>query len=486
MHQMSEEKKRKSINIIDETKKPAVTIAMLAWPILLEQLLTSLVGYVDQAMVGAMGRNYTAAISISNPVINMINGIIMALGVGFTAHISRAIGAKDIERAKHLMRQAIVTVAGVGIPISIAVFSMGRAIPTWMGGEAEILADAAIYNRIIACGLMFRTMSTVLTALFRGFGDTKTPMVVNVAMNVVHVIINMLLIYETRTYSLFGLEFSMYGAGWGVAGAATSTAVSNILGAIALLLVTFLRKGPMQLPIKGNYKPDFAVLKSVMLISVPAAMERVTMSFANIITTRSIASLGTVAVAANSIALTAESISYMPGFAFGAAATTLVGQSLGAKRADLAEGYVKSCVKIASAFMAVITVLMYIFAANMVSIFTPDAEVIRLSAICLQLSATIQVPQVISSILSGGMRGAGDTKWTFIVMLISMWTVRIPLNLLFIRGMSLALPAAYVAMNTDICVRCIGFFLRYRTGKWKTVLGDDTPKTGPKPQAAKN
>lgn len=157
-------------------------------------------------------------------------------------------------------------------------------------------------------------------------------MFVNIGVNIVNVIGNFLLIYPTRTMSLFGMEFTMIGAGWGVAGAAAATSGSATIGALIMLAVLFLKKGPMQLSIKGQYMPDWAILKTVFRISLPAAFERIAMSSAGIITTSTVATLGTVAVAANSLYLTAESMCFMPGFAFSTAATTLVGQSLGAKR----------------------------------------------------------------------------------------------------------------------------------------------------------
>lgn len=463
---------KSKLSVVDENKKPALTVALLAWPVFLEQILVSLVGYMDTAMVGSLGKNATAAVSISNAPMFLVNGVIMALGVGFTALISRAVGADEIERAKKLMRQAIFAVVMLGVPISIGFFSLARQIPAWMGGAPEILDDAATYNRIIAVGLVFRTLSMILTSLYRGYGDTKTPLVANMAVNIINVVGNFLLIFETREITLAGASFTMPGAGWGVAGAAVATSGSAIVGALILLMVTFLRPGPMKLSIRGDYRPDREIFKSVGKISVPAALERITMSLASILTTSTIATLGTAAVAANSLALTAESISFMPGFALGTAATTLVGQSLGAKRADLAQKYVRTTVIISAAMMLVFGTLLYIFATQLVGLFTPDEEVIELGAVCLRISAYIQIPQVIASVLSGGMRGAGDTKWTFFIISGAMWLIRIPMTLIGIRVLGYGLDFAYYAMNADICARCIGYYLRYRTGRWKDVIRD--------------
>ena len=447
------------VSVVDESRRPSFTIVMLAWPVFIEQILVSLVSYVDTAMVGSMGANATAAVSISNSPNMLVNGTIMAVGVGFTAMISRSIGAEDLQRAKDLMRQALLVV-------------VAEKIPLWMGAQAEILPDAAVYNRIIAASLIFRTMSMIITSIMRGYGDTKTPMFVNIGVNIVNVIGNFLLIYPTRAISLFGMEFTMIGAGWGVAGAAAATSGSATIGALIMLAVLFLKKGPMQLSIKGEYMPDWAILKTVFRISLPAAFERIAMSSAGIITTSTVATLGTVAVAANSLYLTAESMCFMPGFAFSTAATTLVGQSLGAKRPDLAEKYVKITAKIASVVMLFMSVLLYVFAGPILRMFTPDLAVIALGTICLQYDAFIQVPQMLAQVLAGALRGAGDTKWTFIIITVSMWGVRILGTVIGIRVLNFGLEAACLAMCADQCVRCILFFLRYRTGKWKEVIRD--------------
>ncbi len=162
----------------------------------------------------------------------------------------------------------------------------------------------------------------------------------------------------------------------------------------------------------------------------------------------------------------------MPGFAFATAATTLVGQSLGAKRPDLAQVYVKSTTKIATVIMAVMSVLLYIFAGQILRLFTPDLAVIALGTVCLRYDAFIQVPQMIAQVLSGALRGAGDTKWTFIIITASMWGIRILGTVVGIRLLHFGLQAACLAMCADQCCRCILFYLRYRTGKWKDAIND--------------
>ena len=214
------------VSVTDPNSKPIQVIVMLAWPIFLEQVLVSLVQSVDTAMVGSLGAAATASISISQTPINLINSVIMALGVGFTTMIARAVGAKQLEYSRLLIRQSILVVVGLGIPLSVLTFALSRKIPMWMGAAPEIWDDAQTYIRIIACSMLFRGLLMVLTAIYRGFGDSKTPMMVNIAINLVNVLGNYLLIYQTREISVFGNSFTMWGAGMGVAGAAIATAAS--------------------------------------------------------------------------------------------------------------------------------------------------------------------------------------------------------------------------------------------------------------------
>ena len=460
------------MSVVDTNRKPIATIFMLAWPVFLEQILVSLVNYVDTAMVGSLGAYATASVSISNSPNMLVNGLIMSLGVGFTAMISRAIGAEDLERAKNLMRQALTMVVMLGVPLMTVLICLAGKIPEWMGAEPDVLPYAMLYNRIFACSLIFRCMSMLITSMMRGYGDTKTPMFVNMGVNLVNVVGNFLMIYPTRELSVFGFTFTMFGCGWGVAGAAAASSLSSTCGALTMLSVLFFRKGPLQLNFKGNFLPDKDLLRNVLRISLPAAFERIAMSLGGIINTSTIATLGTVAIAANSLYLTAESMCFMPGFAFGTAATTLVGQSLGAKLPNMAEKYVKTTAILGSCVMAVLGTGLYVFANPILRMFTPDPAVIALGTVCLQYDAFIQVPQMLAQIFSGALRGAGDTKWTFIIIASCQWTLRIMGTVICVRVLGFGLVSSCLAMCADQCMRCVLFYLRFRTGKWKTVIKD--------------
>lgn len=455
--------------LLDESRSPVRNILWLAWPIFLENLLMTLVSYADTAMVGSLGAYATASVSISNSVVFLLNGVILSLGVGITALISQSIGADDVQLTKKLTRHAVLILIFIGIPIALILGICHRTIPEWMGAEADIIDYAASYNKIVAPGRFFSIASMLIFSAVRGCGDTKTPLRINIGVNLLNVIGNFFLIYETREVELFGKTFTIFGAGWGVDGAAAATAFSMAVGGTAAILLLFLKKSsPMHITLRESYRPDFDIVKKIFKISIPAMMERICMSGAGVVISRSIATLGTVTIAANTVYTTAESISFMPGFAFAAASTTLVGQSIGADKKDLAERYMKSCVTTSVVFMTFMGVMLFFFGRYVVLMFSQDPDVLILATECLRIAAILQPAQTGAMVFAGGLRGAGDTFWPMLITAFGMWLFRALLGaIICIRVLHLGLPAAVWCMVLESYIRFLLFWLRTRTGKWK-------------------
>ncbi len=459
--------KKRVFDINDTSKSPARLIFLLAWPVFLEQIFTTLVSYADTAMVGALGKNATASVSISNSPIFLLNGIIMSLGVGITTLVAQATGAGEKALVKKLIRHAVMIILYLGVPMTLIIALLHRAIPQWMGADPEILDTAAQYNLIVSAGRLFSLMSMTLNSVFRGYGDTKTPLKANLTMNIVNIVGNYFLINPTHEVQLFKkFIFTVPGAGWGVAGAAAATAFSMFVGGMFTLLVAFLRKNGFEISLKESYRLDWKLMKKIFRISLPAMLERICMSSSGIFVTKSVATLGTVSVAANSLALTAESLSFMPGFAFQMAATTLVGQCIGANRLDRAKIFTRTTCIIASVVMLFTGALIYIFSTQIISFFTPDAEVIELSAAYLRVVAFLQIPQVLCWVFSGALRGAGDTQYNFYITAATNWGIRTLFSILMIRVFGFGLVSLGYVCLVETCVRLGLLFLRYRGGKW--------------------
>ena len=461
---------KRQLNLTDETISPVRVILALTWPLFLEQILTTLVSYADTAMVGALGVRATASVSISNSFVFLINGVVMALGVGITAYVARTVGAREYEAAKSYIRHALLLLLYVGVPISGLLIGLHRLIPKWMGAEPEIMDSAASYLLITSLFRIFNLSTMLLSGVFRGRGDTKTPLYINIAVNLINVAGNYLLINPTHEVRLFSFAITVPGAGMGVDGAALSTGFSWLIGGVLMAALLYIKKDPTRISIRDSMRLDPALMKRVVHISVPAMLERFCMSTASIVFSRAVASLGTVVFAANSVYITAESISFMPGFAFATAATTLVGQALGAKKKDLAVKYAYKTVAVGASVLTFSGMMIYIFARQLVSFFTPDPDAIELAVQCLHQVAFIQPIQVTAWILAGALRGAGDTKWPFYITAICNWGIRTMGAYLCIRVFHLGLPEAVLCACADCVVRALLTYLRFRTGKWQQAL----------------
>lgn len=308
---------------MDETKGMRKRVLTLAVPSIIENMLLSIVEYADTGMVGSLGPMATAAVAVNTPVTWLFNSTIMAISVGGTVAVAQSIGAGKNEKAKRLTDQAWMAVLVFSAVVLVGLLALSRWIPVWMGAEPEIIDIAVTYLRIIAVGLPFAFVSIVFNGILRGSGDTKTPLKLNMMTNVLNVIGNFLLIFPERDILLGDMSIHMWGAGWGVAGAAISTTVSRIVAAV-LVVIMMTRQPVIKLDIRRQ-KADRDLLGQIFRIGIPTALERLSISSGQIVFFRVVSSLGTASLAAHQLANTAESIAYMPAFGFQIAATTLVG-----------------------------------------------------------------------------------------------------------------------------------------------------------------
>ena len=467
---------KQKIDLTNENQNIFKVIIWLAWPLFLEQILSTLVSFVDTAMVGSLGAAATASVSISNSFVFLINGVMISLGIGLTAYVARSVGAKDYDAAKAYIRHALILLMMIGLPVALTPVVLYKQIPLWMGADEQYLAQAQEYLLITSVFRIFTMAIMVLGSVYRGRGDTKTPLRVNIVVNIVNVVGNYLLIHDPHTIHLhlLGAEINipMIGAGMGVAGAALSTGISWLLGGLTLTYLLFKKDDPTRLSLRDSFKPDSQIIGRVVKLSVPAMLERLCMSGAGIVVTKSIASLGMTAVAANAVYSTAESLSYMPAFAFANACTTLVGQALGAKKPDLAKRYGWYTVYVGLVIMTLAGLGLYFFATPLSMMINQDAEVVSLAVLCLKIVAFIQPVQLVSWTLAGGLRGAGDTRFPFYVTAVCNWLIRALGAILCIRVMHMGLPETVICMCIDQVFRATSMFIRFRSGSWVHVIRD--------------
>lgn len=440
------------------------SVLFLAWPAIIEQIMLTLVQYVDTAMVGSLGSGATAAVGISSSTTWLFNGFFNAAAIGFSVQVAQHLGAGRQEDARRVTWQALRFVCIFGIMMGAIAFVLSFFLPTMLGADPAIRGDASLYFRIIACAMPFTLGSNMFSAIIRCSGDTRTPMILNVMINVLNVILNTLFIYSPRTVSLFGREFFVWGAGWGVGGAAFASGLSTALVACMFLLVIFRKKSPIQINLKTRYRFERHCLLTAWKLGLPAALERSTLSIAQIVITALITGIGTVAVATNHLAVTAESISYLPASGVAVAGTTLVGQAIGAGRKDLAQRFARTVSWMGVVIMTFGGAVLYLFAPQLIQIFSSDPEVIDLGSRVLRIVAFAEPLFGASIVASGSLRGAGDSKGPFLINLATMWGVRITLALLLVGHLGLI--GVWLAMAAELCARGLIFMIRLYRGKW--------------------
>ena len=456
----------KKISIIDEGTSPSRTVLRLSLPAILEQIMFTAVTYVDTAMVGVLGASATAAVGINSSCVWLIGGTLSAMGVGFSVQIAQKAGANDIDGARDVMRTAVFTCFSVGIIAGILLQFLAPFLPVWMGGAPDVIPLAQDYVRIYLMGVPFSVLAMVFSPTMRCLGDMRTPMVLNIMGNLINCVLNFFFIYETRPVDLFGNVITIWGAGWGVSGAAFGTAVSNAFVGLLMFSAVMIRENPLKVPLHSCLHPQKNVILRMIGIGTPVAFDRAIVASGQVVSTRIVTGLGTLPLAAHHLANTAESISYLPGEGIAYAATTLVGQSIGAGDMDKADLYGKTCIKVAIAISLFGGALLFLLPQQLLSIFSSDAAVIALGASVLMIEAFAQPMLATSTVSSGAFRGAGDSKWAFYMSAACMWGIRIPLSFLLTVFWDWGLTGIWVAMCLDLNFRGLICLLRFRKREW--------------------
>ena len=460
----------KQIDLLDKSISPRKIVWTLAWPAVVEQMLMTIVTYVDAAMVGSAGVTATAAVGVNTSVIWMLQGLMAGLGVGASVLVAKKIGEGNAEEAKAFLRQAIVAMTCLGLILTL----IGQLILTpylakWMGAEENLIAPAQMYMRIVSAAFLFQVFLGVGGSIIRGTGDTRSPMVYNVISNVVNLIGNFLFIYPTRTISVLGLEFTMWGAGMGVGGAALGTSLAFIVAGSITMFHLFSRRRPFSVSLKEDFRPNRDHLDQMIRLALPSTFERVTLSAGQMLITALVTGMGSSVLAAHQLANTAESICYMPVFGFNVAVTTLVAQALGAGEKQMAKEYGNLCLKYGFLIMIGCAIAMYAMAPQMIALFIDDAAVIATGAAMLRIEALAEPALAIATVAPGILRGAGDTKWPFYISIIGMWMVRMTLAVFCIKVLGMGLEGIWIPMALDWFTRAIISMWRIRGGKWLNI-----------------
>lgn len=419
----------------------------LSLPAILTQITTIAMQYIDSAMVGALGADASAAIGLVASSTWLFGGVTTAVSAGFSVQVAHRIGAGEDTEARTVVRHGLAAALTLAALLALLGLGICRQLPCWLGGGAEICADASAYFLTFSLMLPFSQLNSLTAGFLQCAGDMVTPSVLNAVMCGLDVVCNALLIPH-----------------FGVLGAGMGTALACALVSLAMAWCCCVRNAQLRLR-RGEahaFRPD--ILKKAFRIGAPVAVQEIAMNGAMVASTMILAPLGAAAIAANSFAVTAESLCYMPGYGVGSAATTLVGRSVGAGDAVQARRYGNICTALGGALMGCTGLLMMIFCPFVFRLLTPVAEVRTLAAQALRIGLLAEPLFGVSIAAAGALRGAGDTLVPSLLNLGSIWIVRLGLSLLLVG--KLGLRGMWIAMAIELCVRGTLMLWRQKTSKF--------------------
>jgi len=452
--------KKEKGSLTDQVK----LVLALSLPAIFAQLTSIAMQYIDAAMVGSLGANATAAIGLVSTTTWLIGGITIGVSAGFYVQVAQFIGAGKEEQARNVLRQGIMAVLFAGVLIGALGLMISPVLPVWLGGEEEILKDASMYFFIYTLTIPFSLIRNLAGGMMQSSGDMKTPSILSGLICVLDVIFNFFLIFPGRYINIFSLKIFIPGCDLGVLGAALGTAFANIVVSLLMLYFLCVKNEKINLKTKGSWKWHKNTIVNAAKIAIPLSIDQFFMCGAYVAGTLIVAPLGTVSVAANSLAITAESLCYMPGYGIGAAATAIIGQTIGAGRKDLTKSFSRVSVYLGMILMGLTGVIMYIAAPFAFSLLTNDASVAALGTKVLRTELFAEPLYGASIVCAGVFRGVGDTLKPSILNLVSMWFVRILPAIFLVKIYGLT--GYWICMAVELCFRGIIFLIRMYRGKW--------------------
>jgi len=440
----------------ERSSRPGVTriVLKLAGPAVIEQVLFAGVDLTDLFIVGHLGAAALSAVGLTGQVVMLSLAFFGAIAVGCMALVARHVGAGERAEAGRVLQQALLAAIVLGTITGILVGILAPDILRLLGAEPEVIQLGAPFMRVIAVSLPLTAIALASTAAMRAAGNTRTPMQLTGLQLIVNAVLGLALVYGPSQLGVLG------------SGMATMVARSAT-GALAVWLL-WHNRGELRL-VNGGWKPDAGRLKRILNIGLPAGAEQVLLQFALISLVTVITGLGTVTFAAHNVSLRIMSLSYLPGWGFAVAATALVGQSLGAGDARRAQESAYAAFRLALSVMLVMAAVLYFLAEPILRVFTSEPGVIAASISAIHIAAFSQPAMAASFVFSGALRGAGDTRATLVITVVSIWTVRLGLAYLGATVLGWGLAGAWLGILGDFVVRALLFWLRFRAGKWQTM-----------------
>lgn len=443
----------------------------LSIPAILAQISSIVMQYIDASMVGRLGANASGAIGLVSSTTWLFGGLCIAVTTGFTVQIAQAVGAGEEKNARNIMKQGLIIALCISAMLALIAALISTPLPRWLGGEAAIQKMASQYFLVYMLGLPALQMNSIAGGMHQSSGNMRFPGILNVMCCVMDVIFNLFFIFPTRMVQINSITFTMPGLGLGVAGAALGTITAEAVTCAIMVTALLWKNKTLHLRKGEHLRFHRDTLTKAVKIGAPVGLEQMVMCSAYVMSTKIVSPLGTIAIAANSFAVTAESFCYMPGYGVQAASTTLVGQCVGAGQKQLSRRMAWITMGLGVSVMTVGGVLMYIAAPAMIGVLTPNEEIRNLSAAVLRIEAFAEPFYAASIVASGALRGAGDTLVPSCMNFASMWCVRIPLAA--ILAPRVGLYGVWIAMCVELCFRGILFTTRLKRERWMRVFEEN-------------
>ncbi|MCE5235162.1 MAG: MATE family efflux transporter [Eubacteriales bacterium] len=434
----------------------------VAWPATVESLLNVMLGFVDTIMVGVLGDRAISAVGVTTQPKYLMLMFLLSLNVGVTAIVARRKGEGDIKGCCRSLKQSLMVSAILSVLVLVGSYFFATELLALAGAQSDYLADSVTYFRIVMIGQFFGCLGMTINAAQRGYGNTKVPMISNILANIVNLGLNYLLINGIWFFPRLG-----------VIGSAVSTAVSTlVIFLLALYSVTSNRsRGGLSIvgPASGTWRFEKNTLKSVNKVASSALVEQAFMRFGFFTYASMVARLGTMPFATHQICMNIINISFAVSDGFGVAATSLVGQALGAKRSDLARVYGTIAQRCSMVFGLVLCGLFLLLRSQLIMLFTDEQEIIRMGAQIMLIIAATSLAQTSQVVISGCLRGAGDTRFVAISSLLSVGAIRPGLSWLLCYPLGFGLIGAWLGLFADQLLRLLMNAARFKSGKWTRI-----------------
>ena len=425
-------------------------IVGLSIPSMLAQISTVMMFFIDASMVGHLGAEASASIGLIESTTWLVGSLLSAAATGFSVQVAHFIGANDFVKARQVFRHALICGLAFSVFLSLIGVGIHSHLPYWLGGGADIASASSGYFLIYSLVLPFVYLYHTSEMMLKSAGNMHTPSVMAVLVCICDVIFNYIFIYICKL---------------GAVGAAMGTALAYICISLPNLYLSACKNRMLNLRqdhVRFHWVKEY--VQRACKISIPIAIQNILMSGAQIVSTMIVAPLGNIAIAAHSFAITAESLCYMPGYGIGDAATTLVGQTHGAGRIDLCKNFAYMTVGLGMLVMALMGVIMYVFAPEMIGVLSPVEAIRQLGTTCLRIEAFAEPFFAASIVTYCVCVGAGDTFKPAAINLGTMWLVR--LTLAYGLSKSYGLEGVWIAMATELTFRGVLFLIRLFRGSW--------------------